>query len=65
MFVEKGKALDHAKRHAAPVVLAIDTSLAIRLGVLFRQSNDSVWVADHVPACCLVACESSREEADP
>ena len=58
IFVEKGKAMDHAKRYADPVLLIVDTTLATQMGVIFRQSNKSVWVADCVPAACLTMCRS-------
>jgi putative RNA 2'-phosphotransferase len=48
IFVEKG--------NADPVLLIVDTTLATQMGVVFRQSNESVWVADCVPAACLTIC---------
>lgn len=43
-----------ARKSGSPVLLEVDTRRAAGEGVVFYRGNDRVWLADHVPASCLL-----------
>lgn len=42
------------RRDSSPVILSVDTAAAQQMGIRFYRGNDSVWLADRIPADCLV-----------
>lgn len=48
-----------ARKSGTPVLLAVDSRRAAEAGVVFYRGNDRVWLADSVPASCLVVMEET------
>ena len=54
LSADEATALKVGVRHGKPVVLQVQSGMMHRDGYLFFQSENGVWLTDHVPAAYLV-----------
>lgn len=60
---EKGLAVRIAKRRdRSPVILTVNTMMAMDAGVLFFQQGENIYLASHVPTGCFTGPPVTREK---